>query len=283
VKRGVLALVALLAACGGAPPAPAPTAPQAQSQTRLAEAEGRAAAMVRSGDFAGAAREYAEAVRLAASVENADAIAANAINLSIVDQWLGREAEAREALARVTDDTQRGFSERRRQQAELRRAILELAGSNIDVAATWAGRAEKRCANLSCEYAAAILNTQAQIALAGARHADGARLAASAAERARSRNDRTETANALRTLGRAQRLQGNAATALPNLEQALALDRDLGDPRKILADLTELAMASDAAGNREAARNYYVRAVAVSKAMDDSRGIAEMETQLKRP
>jgi hypothetical protein len=283
VKLRSLALIAALcAACSSTPP-PAPPPPQSQAQPRLAEAEARAGSLVRSGDFAGAAREYGEAVRLAASVENADALAANAINLSIVYQWLGREADARDAIARVTDDAQRNFSERRRLQAETRRAILELAASNIDAAATWASRAEKRCANLSCELASTILNTQAQIALASGQHADAVRLATTAAERARSRNDKAETANALRTLGRAQRLQSNAAAALPPLEQALATDHELGDPRKILADLTELAMASDAAGNREAARNYYARAVAVSKAMQDSRGLAEMEAQLKRP
>ena len=69
---------------------------------------------------------------------------------------------------------------------------------------------------------------------------------------------------------------------LAAIDIAARIDRDLGDPRKVLADLTELAMANDAAGNREAARNYQTRAIAVSKAMNDTRGLAEMETQLKR-
>jgi len=281
-RRATLLIAALCAACSSAPPPAPPPAPQAQAQTRLNESEARAAALVRAGDFAGAAREYGEAIRLAASVENADALAANAINQSIVDQWLGRDAEAREAIARVTDDKQRNFPEKRRLQAEVRRAILELAGSHNDAAATWAGRAETRCAG-ACEHAATILNVQAQIALATSHPADAERLAAAAGERASARGDKAEQANALRTLGRAQRLQGNAAAALPNLEQALLIDRELGDPRKILADLTELAMANDAAGNRDAARNYYARAVAVSKAMNDTRGLAEMEAQVKRP
>jgi Tfp pilus assembly protein PilF len=274
MKRSAIVFAAALAACSSAPPPAPPPAPQAQAQSRLAESEARAAALVRAGDFAGAAREYGEAIRLAATVENADALAANAINLSIVEQWLGRDAEARDAIARVTDDRQRAFPERRRTQAELRRAILELAGSHTDAAAAWAGRAETRCAG-ACEFAATILNVQAQIALATARPADAARLATSAGK--------AEQANSLRIIGRAQRLQQDAAAALPNLEQALAIDRELGDPRKILADLTELAMATDAAGNRDAARNYYARAVAVSKAMNDTRGLAEMEAQLKRP
>jgi len=61
----------------------------------------RAAALAKSGDYAGAAKFYGEALRIATSLENADAIAANAINLSIVDQWLGREAQARAAYSRA--------------------------------------------------------------------------------------------------------------------------------------------------------------------------------------
>jgi hypothetical protein len=282
MKRSAIVFAAALAACSSAPPPAPPPAPQAQAQSRLAESEARAAALVRAGDFAGAAREYGEAIRLAATVENADALAANAINLSIVEQWLGRDAEARDAIARVTDDRQRAFPERRRTQAELRRAILELAGSHTDAAAAWAGRAETRCAG-ACEFAATILNVQAQIALATARPADAARLATSAGERARARGDKAEQANSLRIIGRAQRLQQDAAAALPNLEQALAIDRELGDPRKILADLTELSLASSAAGNRDAAKDYYERAVTVSRALRDTRGLAEMEAQLRQP
>src|SRR5207237_10018075 len=103
---------------------PAPAAERAApAQTGCGEAEPRAAVLARSGDYAGAARFYGEALRLATSLENPDAIAANAIKLSIVDQWLGRDAEARAALAAVLAEPPAGFSERRQTQAELRRAL----------------------------------------------------------------------------------------------------------------------------------------------------------------
>ncbi|OAI52274.1 hypothetical protein AYO46_05960 [Betaproteobacteria bacterium SCGC AG-212-J23] len=278
-------LVALivLAGCGGAKPVAAPTQTASQSSSKLADAEQRAALLMRAGDLANAASQYGEAARIAATVENIDAVAANSINQSIAYQWLGRDAEARDALSRVLDDPRRPFSERRRLQAELRRAIVDLALQNPVSAATFAERAEKRCANLSCEYAATILNVQAQVALETSRAADAEQLAARAVERARSRNDRAETANALRMQGKARRAQGNAREAIAPLEQALAIDRDLADPRKILADLTELSLASSAAGNRDAAKEYYERAVTVSRALQDTRGLAEMEAQLRRP
>jgi len=272
----------MTAGCSGTKPPAAPAQTSSQSQSRLADAEQRAAVAMRSGDLEGAARQYGEAARLAATVENTDAVAANAINQSIVYQWMGRDAEARDALARVLDDPRRSFSERRRLQAELRRAIVELALQNPVSAATFAERAAQRCANFSCEYAATILNVQAQIALEAQRAAEAEQLATRAAERARSRSDRAETANALRLLGKARRVQNNPQAAIQPLEQALAIDRDLADPRKILADLTELSLANSAAGNRDAARDYYERALTVSRALQDTRGLAEMEAQLRR-
>src|SRR6185503_12539686 len=116
--------------------------------------------------------------------ENADAIAANAINLSVVQQWLGHNDEARAALGAVLDDPRTPFSERRKLQAELRRAILELAVNHVDAAAGWIAQAERRCTGLSCEYAAAILNVRAQVELESARPAEAERSALAAAERA---------------------------------------------------------------------------------------------------
>lgn len=275
MRKHALALL-LCAACAAAPPAePPPT------QGRLAEAQARGAALVRAGDPAGAARSYEDALRIAASVEDADAIAANAINLSVVYQWLGRHAEARKVLSIVVDDGRRPFPEARRLQAELRQAIVELALGESAAAAAMARRATQRCAS-ACAYAATLLNVQAQIALATGNAEQAAAHAQTALERARGRGDRVETANALRALGRARLLRSDAAGARLLLEQALELDRLLVDPRKILADLNELARAAAQAGDAEAARGYAERALAVSRASDSGR-IPELEAGLKRP
>jgi tetratricopeptide (TPR) repeat protein len=273
----VLAALVLVMATACAAPKP-PAEPLAKS--RLAEAEGRAAAFARSGDYASAARFYADALRMATALENADAIAANAINLSVVQQWLGHNDDARRALAAVLDDPRTPFSERRKLQAELRRAILELSVNNVGAAAIWAAQAEQRCASLSCEYASTILNVRAQVELESARAAEAERLAGAAAEHAGP--NAAERANALRTMGRARHAQGNSAAAIEPLQRALALDRELGDPRKILADLSELSRAADAAGDARAALDYRERGLAVSRAMSDGKSGSEMEALLRR-
>jgi tetratricopeptide (TPR) repeat protein len=268
-------IVVLATACATPKPPPEPLA-----KSRLAEAEARAAALARSGDYPAAAKFYGDALRMATALENADAIAANAINLSVVEQWLGRNDEARKALAAVLDDPRTPFSERRRLQAELRRAILELSVNNVGAAAVWAGQAERRCAGLSCEYAATLLNVRAQVELQSSRAAEAERLATAAAEHAGS--NPSERANALRIMGRARQAQGQPAAAIEPLQRALALDRELGDPRKILADLSELSRAADAAGDTRAAHDYRERSLAVSRAMSDGKSTSEMEALLRR-
>ena len=267
-------LILLMAGCGGGK-ATADGASKSLAQSRLTQAETRAAGFSKSGDYPNAARQYAEALRIATSLENADAIAANAINLSVVSQWLGRDNEARAALDAVLNDSHTAFSERRRIQAELRRAIVELGSGNTGAAAIWAGQAQQRCAAASCEYAAGILNVRAQIELDSGHAPDAAQLAQSAADRARSSGSQVETANALRTLGRARLAQGQPAPAMEPLKAALEIDREMGDPRKILADLADLSRAAEAAGDAAAARDYRERGLAVSRAMNAGRSNPE--------
>jgi len=93
----VVALIFLASGCG-AGKATVSGNSTSLAQSRLSQAETRAAGFAKSGDYQNAARQYGEALRIATTLENADAIAGNAINLSVVQQWLGRDADARAAL-----------------------------------------------------------------------------------------------------------------------------------------------------------------------------------------
>ena len=280
MERALVALGTLLL-CAGCGTTPVADVPQPPVQSRIADANTRAAVLVRAGDDAGAARQYEEALRLARSIEDPDAIAAGAINLSIMQQRLGRDAAARESLSVVLDDKYLSFSERRRVQVELRRAILDLASRDAVGATAWAQRARERCERVACDLGAAILNVQALIALDTGRPEEGARLAQSAAAAARSRGDRAEEANSLRTIGRARAALGDPAGSIQPLEAALALDRELADPRKILVDLVELGQASLAKGDRDAARGYFERALTVGRAARDARSVEDIGGRLK--
>jgi Tfp pilus assembly protein PilF len=262
--------VALAAAlCAACAASPRPELPPAREQ--IVAAASRGAALARAGDNAAAALRFQEALRIARTVEDADAVAANAISLSIVYQRLGHPAAARSALALVLGSPQR-FPERRVMQAELRQAILELAASDAGDAAAYAGRAWTRCQKLRCELAAAILNVRAGAALAAGDAQASLGLAQAAEAAARGRDDRPETANALRNAGRARARLGDPAGAIAPLEQALAIDRALADPRRILADLAELERASAATGDARAASGYAERAREITQAARERGG-----------
>ena len=273
--RLLLLLVALAAGCSSAPQ----KASSAARQEAAMEANRKGEAYVRHGELESAARSYREALRLSQSLEDADGIAANAINLSIVRQRQGRFNEARESLNAVLDQTNLKFSSARLTEVSLRHALLDLDQNRFAPAADWVARAARHCGE-RCALSGTIHNVRAQLALQAGRVDEATAAARSAQQVSQSAGDRSELANALRLLGIAALRSGDVSAARPHLEQALAIDREIGAPRKIALDLLSLGRAAALAGEGEAARAYYARALAVSQADRDDAGAAEARAML---
>lgn len=262
--------LALLAACVAQPPAVAPPS----GEIAVLEANRKADVYLRGGDLEGAARQYREAIRLARSVEDAEGIAANAINLSIVYQRLGRPEDARASLAVLLERGRLGFSAERMAQAALRRSVLDMEERRLASAGEWLERAAAYCGR-GCSVAAAIQNVRGQLALEAGRPDQAAASARAALGASRASGDRAETANSLRLLGAAATRAGDAGAAIGYLGEALAIDRELAAPRKIYLDLIALGRANALRGDRAAARSFYERASAVSEADRDAEGAAQ--------
>jgi tetratricopeptide (TPR) repeat protein len=269
-----LSLIVFLVGC-----AQPPKSTVAARQEAAIEANRKGEAYVRHGELESAARSYREALRLSQSLEDAEGIAANAINLSIVHQRQGRFADARASLAAVLEQPNLRFSQARMAEAALRHALLDLDQNRVAGAGKWVDQADSHCAQ-RCPLAGAIHNVRAQLALQAGRVEEAAAAARSAQDASRAAGDRAELANALRLLGISALQRGDAAGARAQLEQALALDRELGAPRKIALDLLALGRAAALGGDRDAARAYYTRAMAVSEADRDHAGVAEARAML---
>jgi tetratricopeptide (TPR) repeat protein len=278
----LLAALALLALAGCAQNGKAPAADTSNvaRQAAALEANRRGEAYVRHGELESAARSYAEALRLSRSLEDAEGIAANAINLSIVRQRQGRMADARTALASVVDQQNLRFSPVRLSEAALRHALLDLDERKFDSAQDWVAKAAGHCGE-RCPLASAVHNVRAQLALQGGQLDAAGASARAALAASRSAGDRAELANAQRILGVLALRRGDAAAARGQLEQALALDREIGAPRKIAFDLLALGRAAALSGDREGARAYYGRALAVSEADRDAVSAAEARALLE--
>lgn len=272
----LLVLLFIVSATGcSAPPKPSTAA----RQEAALEANRKGEAYVRHGELENAARSYREALRFSQALEDAEGIAANAINLSIVRQRQGRFADARASLAAVLDQRNLKFSNARLAEVSLRQALLDLDEKNLAGADDWMAKATAHCAE-RCPAGAAIHNVRAQLALQAGR-TDAAFLAArSAHDASLASGDQVEQANALRLLGIVGLKNGEAASARQHLEQALAIDRELGAPRKIALDLLALGQAAALGGDRESARAYYARALAVGEADRDVAVTAEARALL---
>lgn len=272
----LIAGFALVAAC-----AQQPGKPLAARQAESIEANRRAELLFRGGDFDGAARQYQMALRSAQSVENVDGIAANAINLSIAYQRLGKHAEARASLDPVLDHSSLSFPPARLAQAALRRAVLDFDERRHADAAAWLEKAATWCGQQECALSSAINNVRGLLALEEGRTDAAAASARAALDASRGSGDRVEAANAMRLLGNVAIRAGDAAAALAPLTEALAIDRELALPRKIYLDLVGLGRASALGGERAAARAYYERALAVSAADRDAQGVAEARDRIR--
>lgn len=272
----LLVLLFIVSATGCSAPSKPSTAAR---QEAALEANRKGEAYVRHGELENAARSYREALRFSQALEDAEGIAANAINLSIVRQRQGRFADARASLAAVLDQRNLKFSSARLAEVSLRQALLDLDEKNLAGADDWLAKATGHCAE-RCPAGAAIHNVRAQLALQAGR-TDAAFLAArSAHDASRASGDQAEQANALRLLGIVGLKNGEAASARQHLEQALAIDRELGAPRKIALDLLALGQAAALGGDRESARAYYARALAVGEADRDVAVTAEARALL---
>jgi tetratricopeptide (TPR) repeat protein len=269
------AVLLLLTGCAGPPVASS----SAARQEAAIEANRRGEAYVRHGELENAARSYREALRLSQSLEDPDGIAANAVNLSIVRQRQGRFAEARSSLDAILEQPHLRFAPSRLAEASLRHALLDLDQARFSTAEKWLSRSSQYCGE-RCPLAPAIHNTRAQLALQAGRVDEAAAAARAAQDAARSAGDRSELANALRLLGISSLQRRDAAAARTHLEQALALDREIGAPRKIALDLLALGRAAALAGESDTARAYYARALAVSEADRDGTGAAEARAML---
>jgi tetratricopeptide (TPR) repeat protein len=273
----LLALIPALLVLGCSQP---PKASTAAKQEAAIEANRKGETYVRHGELENAARSYREALRLSKSLEDPEGIAANAINLSIVRQRQGRFADARASLSTVLEQPNLRFSQLRLAEVTLRHALLDLDQNRFSGANDWVSQAARHCGE-RCPLSGAIHNVRAQLALQAGRVEEAAAAARSAHDASRAAGDRTELANALRLLGITSLHRADAAAARAHLEQALALDRELGAPRKIALDLVALGRAAALGGERDAARAYYARALAVSEADRDAPGVAAARALLE--
>ncbi|SFN51006.1 hypothetical protein [Variovorax sp. OV329] len=269
---GVLALGACL--LGGCSTPPVRSAADLRAQGYNTQGLDR----FKAGDMVRALGYFEQALVVAQSIEDEDAIAATRLNLAMVYFGTDRQQEGLAQLDMVIDERRLAFSADRRAEAALRRAMAVQAGDRA-AAEKSLERAGILCGD-NCSVRGKILNLKAYLALSGARAQEGLRFAQQA-QNALDKHDVLEKANSLRLQSSAYIALKTPAAAVPLLQEALKLDKAAGASDKIYQDLILLGQAS--ADKPELARNYWTRAHDVAVAAKNESGTKTTSRLLAAP
>jgi len=209
-------------------------------------------------------RQYFEqALQLNTSIENVHGIASNTLSLAQINLDRGEYAQAEAKLQFILGDKNHLLAGSDKADAAARSARLALLLKQPAKAAESAQQAQILCKDSGCTLGAAILNLHAQAALALGLIQESADLARQAGAMAEKAQQPVELANSRRLQGEIRLRQKSAAMAVPLLEQALSLDKQLGLANKIAEDLHLLADTKESLGQHEEAESYRGRERAI--------------------
>jgi tetratricopeptide (TPR) repeat protein len=248
-------LALLLGACGSTPKQVDPPRLRA-----ALEAESDGAKRYERGDYVVAARRFAEAAKLHASIDDATGVARNRLHLARSDLVQGRD-EAALALLDATDAAgDPGFA----LDIRMLKAQALLGLGRTDEVRNSLAEAAALCAG-ACPRAASLHLLQARHALADKRPADALAHADAALKLLQGKDEAAEIGNAWRLIAAARQARGDGAGGLVAARAALDIDRRLALPEKIARDwllIGDIQRAQAATG----AATAYRKALAVAQA-----------------
>ncbi|MDD5300182.1 MAG: hypothetical protein PHD65_06780 [Gallionella sp.] len=214
-------------------------------------------------------QHYERALQLNTSIENAHGIAANTLSLAQINLERGEYDQAEAKLQFILGDKAHLFAPDSKAEAAARSAQLALLLKQPDKAGALAQQAQSLCETSQCAIEATILNLRAQAAFALGEFPKSADLAQQAGATAEKQKQLVELANAWRLLAEIRLRQGAAADTVALLEKVLPLDKQLGLPKKIVADLRLMAEARDKLGQHEEAESCRSRERAIRLALGE--------------
>ncbi|MBF0329636.1 MAG: tetratricopeptide repeat protein [Nitrospirae bacterium] len=237
----------------------------------------KAQADFRKGNYSKAASLYAEALRINRSLDNADGVATELINLSQAYRKMSEPEKAHKALDELLGVNSKLYNEQYAIEAAFVKSLLSLDSKDHEKTTQWSDNALARCKDRKCNAAGKIINLKARIALIRSDYANASSYASDALNINRSQSNAEESANSLRILAECRLAAGAYAEARKLFEEALASDKAAGLSAKIKTDLTGIGKTHCAQKNTEAGIEFLKRALTVSDSSGDASGADEIK------
>ncbi len=269
-------LTAALTACGGARPYVSPVHQRGLDLNR------KAAAAASEGQYDAAVNLYRQALEVSRSIENVEAMAANLLGLAAVQRSAGRRDESSKSLEEIMAAGPVAYPDGLRAEAALIKSLLFLDAGDRLQGGEWAGRAMALCRASSCGREGRIGNVMALAAIMGGDAAAARTLAQEALGKNRAAADLEESANSLRLMAQAEEAQGRFDDAAGHFGEAMVIDKKLGLPDKLAADLMGLGRSRLGLDSREEALAFFRRAFSVCRASGDKQGMEAAAAMIQR-
>jgi tetratricopeptide (TPR) repeat protein len=257
-----LLFICMLAACGSTP---TPRLPQALEQAQNADKEARKA--LRGGDLLRAQHDFAKALQLQQSLDDAAGVATTIINLATVTHQLHDDEGALSWLDKILLEKETIYSADANIAAAFRKAVILINLARLSEAESTLALAEKLCEK-KCTLHFGIDGLRARLLLLKG-DAQGALVMANALGKEQEAG-KEEQANALRILAVAEEKLARYADALLHFQNALELDKTLGLGTRIGEDLSGMARVTKVLGRDQEASVYLRRAELVNESLHQS-------------
>lgn len=264
IKIFLLMLPGFLVACGSASP---PRLPQALEQAQAADKDARRA--LKSGELLRAQHNFAQALALQQSLDDAAGAARTLINLATVTHQLHDDAAALVFLDKILLEKAPIYPPESYLTAAFRKAVMLTNLARLGEAEASLRSAEKLCEK-KCALRFGMDTLRARLLLLKG-DAEGALVLAQTLSKV-DEAGKEEQANALRVAAAAEEKLQRYQDALQHYQAALEMDKLLGLGARIAEDLNGLARVAKLLGHDEDAAVYARRAELVTQSLDEIAG-----------
>ncbi len=269
-----IACCIFLFGCSSAPPS------RLDAEIISIELNGKADSAFRSGNFKRALELYGEALKASSSIEHADGIAINLMNMAVVYRKLDDRENARKCLDEILNFRHVPFYPSQLAGAAFIKAVLYVDEGKYPSAIEWADKALNFCKDETCAEKGKIYNLKAKIALLNNTPDAALAFGAEGLQWNRSLGERQEEANSFRLLADAKVAAKAYEEARGFYQDALVLDKDAGFAMKMAMDLMGIGNVLCMQGRQEDAMEFFKRAQFISKSSGDNKGTARAEEMI---
>jgi len=253
-----------------------PHQPSERQQIAI-ESNQRAENAYKKRNYIKALNHYMEALNISRSLENADSMGSNIVNIAYVYYRMGEREKSHTYADLIINKNPFEYSVRYLIDAMSIKALLYCDESNGKEASFWADKALNLCQGVSCREEGRIYNIRARASLLNKDIKAATEYAKKGLEINKKIDDVAEMGNSMRIMADIELMNKNYEASRGLYKDALLIDKSLELSDKMINDLLGIAVTFEKQGRPNEALPYYRRAISISEGM----GNMEMEKSIR--